>query len=219
MLSLTNMQKARKVCVFLEITIKNHYNESDTGWFEMSNMNNPGREKKAEITGSLPNDLGQVANIICENALQDAKAQLHPLLRNADLPRLGQRVEFVKAFKLALERQIARRLALWQPDVQAVFQFEESWMESRNSWDGSIHLLVKVPRLSDAIKVMGKALDKSLVKYLKQLGWQSFQKRQTVLEVQQVTPDELRHGISYGAMFYAVYSVPVEVWPQRRRSR
>ena len=66
-------------------------------------------------------------------------------------------------------------------------------------------------------KVLGNALDKSLLKYLKQLGWASFQKRQTVLEVQQVTTDELRHGISYGAMFYAVHSVPVKVWPQRRR--
>lgn len=184
----------------------------------MSNMNNPGREKKVESAGSLPNNLGQVADKICENALEDAKAQMHPLLRNAELQRLGQRVEFVKAFKSALERQIAQRLALWQPDVQAVFQFEESWMESRNSWDGSIHLLVKVPRLSDAIKVIGKALDKSLVKYLKQLGWQRFQKRQTILEVQQFTPDELRHGVSYGAMFHAVYSVPVKVWPQKRRS-
>jgi len=166
----------------------------------------------------LPNDLSQAANKICETALEDAKAQIHPLLRSAELHRLGQRVEFVKAFKLALERRVAQKLALWRPDVQAVFQFDESWMESRSTWDGSIHLLVKVPRLSSAIKGMGKALDKSLLKYLKQLGWQRFQKRQTILEIQQFTPDELRHGISYGAMFYAVYSVPVKVWPQTRRA-
>ena len=90
-------------------------------------------------------------------------------------------------------------------------------MESRNFWDGSIHLLVKVPRLSNAVRVMGKVLDRSLVKTLKQLGWERFQKRQTVLEVQQVTADELRHGISYGAMFHAVHSVPVKVWPRKRR--
>lgn len=184
----------------------------------MRNINSRGWERKVEQTVPLPKDLGQLTNKLCESAIEDAKAQMHPLLRSADLHRLGQRAEFVKAFKLALERRIAQRLALWQPDVQAVFQFEESWMESRNSWDGSIHLLVKVPRLSNAIKLMGIALDKSLLKYLKQLGWTRFQKRQTVLEVQQVTPYEIRHGISYGAMFYAFYSVPVKVWPLNRRS-
>jgi hypothetical protein len=152
-------------------------------------MTNRGWEHKEELVVSFPNDLSQV----------------------------GERVEFVKAFKRALERRIAQRLALWQPDVQAVFQFEESWMESRNSWDGSIHLLVKVPRLSNAMKGMGKALDKSLLKFLTQLGWTCFQKRQTVLDVQQVTLDELQHGIGYGAMFSAVHSVPVKVWPQKRR--
>lgn len=178
----------------------------------MNSMNQQGWEQLP-----LPKDLGLIANKICESALEDAKAQVHPLLRNADLHRLGQRIEFVKAFKLALEQRIAQRLAVWQPDVQAVFQFEESWMESRKNWDGSIHLLVKVPRLSNAIKAMGKNLDRNLVKTLKHFGWTRFQKRQTVLEIQQVTPEELRHGIGYGAMFQAVYSVPVRVWPLKRR--
>ena len=184
----------------------------------MRNVNNQGWGDRIEPIVPLPNDLSQVANRLCETALEDAKAQMHPLLRSADFRRLGQRMEFVKAFKFALERRIAQMLALWQPDVQAVFQFEESWMENRSAWDGSIHLLVRVPRLSNAIKLIGKALDKSLLKTLKQLGWARFQKRQTVLEVQQVTSEELLHGVSYGAMFYAVYSVPVKVWPMKRHS-
>lgn len=183
----------------------------------MSSTNHWGWEQQERLIPP-PTEIGQVANKLCESALEDAKAQLHPLLRSADLNRLGQRPEFVQAFKQALEQRIAQKLAAWLPGVQAIFQFEESWMESRKSWDGSIHLLVKVPRLSDAIKLMGKSLDKSLVKNLKQLGWPRFQKRQTVLDVQQVTASELRHGLSYGAMFYAVYSVPVKVWPVKRRS-
>jgi hypothetical protein len=183
----------------------------------MSNMNKWGREELGEQSFPLPKDLGQVADKLCETAIEDARAQMHPLLRSADLHRLGKRVEFVKAFKLALEQRVAQRLATWQPDVQAIFQFEESWMESRAAWDGSIHLLVKVPRLSNTIKMIGKSLDKSLVKTLKRLGWERFQKRQNVLEVQQVTAEEMRHGISYGAMFYAVHSVPIKVWPLKRR--
>jgi hypothetical protein len=55
------------------------------------------------------------------------------------------------------------------------------------------------------------------MKYLQQLGWSRFGKRQSILEIQQVTPNELRHGVSYGAMFFAVHNVPVKVWPPNRR--
>ena len=184
----------------------------------MSKIAKRGWDKQDAQAVPLPKNIGQVTDKLCERALEDAKLELHPLLRTADIHRLGQRVEFVKAFKLALERRIAQWLALRQPEVQAVFQYDESWMESRSAWDGSIHLLVKVPHLSNTIKVMGNALDRSLVRYLRQLGWNRFQKHQSVLEVQQVTTDEMRRGISYGAMFYAVHSVPVKVWPLKRRS-
>ena len=98
--------------------------------------------------------------------------------------------------------------------MQAVFAYDATRMENVETWDGSIHLLVKVPRLSDAIKLLGKKLDKNLVKCLKKLGWQRIQTQQSVLEVQQVTPNELRHGVGYGAMFWAVYTAPVKIWPR-----
>jgi len=162
-------------------------------------------------------DFRQAANDICEKALNDAKEKLHPLLRNTELHQLRQRKEFIQAFKLALEKCIAQKLASWQPNVQAVFRFDESWMETRDkSWDGSIHLLVKVPRLSNAIKMIGKRLDQSLTRCLQQLGWSRFLKYQSILEIQQVTPNELRHGVSYGAMFCAVYSVPVKIWSPKK---
>ncbi len=164
---------------------------------------------------SEPKDFLQVANSVCENALNDAKTQLHPLLRNVEFDRLDRREEFVRAFKLALEKRIAQIVTTWQPGVQAVFQFDESWMATRKPWDGSIHLLVEVPRLSSAIKAFGKKLDQNLVSSLKGLGWSRFRKRQSILEIQQVTPNKLRHALSYGAMFCAVYSLPVKVWPQR----
>lgn len=179
----------------------------------MRNVNQWGGEKSTRRMPSPASDFGQVANELCEKALNDAKEQLHPLLRSVEVERLDQRSDFLEAFKNALEKRIARKLAVWQPGVQAVFKFDETMMENMRNWDGSIHLLVKVPRLSQAVKALGKTLDKALVKYLKQLDWSRFRTRQSILEVQQVTPNELRHGISYGAMFYAVYTVPVKVWP------
>jgi hypothetical protein len=185
----------------------------------MNDVNDQGGQGLVESVIPTPNDFSHVADDLCEKALEDAKEQLHPLLRNTELDRLRKRSEFVQAFKLALERRIAQKMAAWQPEVQAVFKFDETWVENREYWDGSLHLLVKVPRLSNAIKMFGKKLDRSLTRYLQQLGWSRFRKRQSVLEIQQVTPNELRHGVSYGAMFSAVYNVPVKVWPPRRQMR
>jgi hypothetical protein len=182
----------------------------------VSDVNNRGWGGSADAVIPAPNDLGQVANDLCEEALNDAKAQLHPLLRDVELDRLDQRSEFIQAFKSALEKRIARKLAVWQPGIQAVFTFDQTLAENREAWDGSVHLLVKVPRLSDAIKALNKKLDQSLVKYLKQLGWSRFRKHQSILEIQQVTPNELRHGISYGGMFCSVYNAPVKIWPPKR---
>lgn len=163
------------------------------------------------------NNFTHVANELCEKALNDAKTELHPLLRSENVNRLEKRKQFLEAFKSALEKHIAKRLALWQPSIQSVFRFDHSHALKESSWDGNIHLLVKVPQLSNAIKSLGKSLDKSLIKYLaRQLGWSRFQGQESILDIQQVTVSELRHGLSYGAMFYAVYSVPVKVWPLKK---
>jgi hypothetical protein len=182
----------------------------------MRDINRWLEQKPAEYQVPAPKDFGQIATNLCENALKDAKEQLHPLLRDARLERLDERPEFIKAFKPALEQRIARKLAAWYPGVQAVFQFDETRIENPESWDGSIHLLAKVPRLSETLKILGRRLDRSLVKYIRGLNWPRFQTRQSILEVQQVTLNELRHGTGYGALFAAVYTVPVKVWPKSR---
>jgi hypothetical protein len=174
---------------------------------EMSHVNTE------QLELSISKDLERVTNVLCEKALNDAREKVHPLIRSNALDRLEKRSEFVQAFKLALEHRLAKKLALWHPGVQAVFKFDGSWMESRAAWDGSIHLLVKVPRLSNVIQALGSRLDRCLLKYLKKLGWSRFQTKRSFLEIQQVTPTEVRQGISYGAMFWAVHSVPVRVWP------
>jgi hypothetical protein len=179
----------------------------------MNALNNSGWGKHVEYADHPRVEFAQAANALCAKALEDARARLHPLIRSTDVRLLSQRTEFVQVFKRSLELRIAQKLAAWQPGVQAVYSYDESWMESRERWDGSIHLLVKVPRLLSAVRSLGKNLDKSLVEHLKQLGWSRFQKRHSVLDVQQVTSSELRHGIGYGAMFSAVHSRPVKVWP------
>jgi len=186
------------------------------GWYEMNWIGAWQRERPAQAVVPAVKDWNRVANDIFERALSDAKGQLHPLLREKEIYQLRKRHEFVEEFKLGLERSIAQKIARLYPGVQAIFRFDESWMEARKRWDGTLHLLVQVPRLSNGIKIFGKKLDHTLTSRLKQLGWSRFHERDSILEVQQVTADELRHGIGYGAMFYAVYSVPVKIWQGKR---
>lgn len=174
------------------------------------------RESPAQAGVPVIKDWNRVANDIFEMALNDAKGRLHPLLREKEIFQLRKQNEFVEEFKLGLERNIAQKIARLYPVVQAIFRFDESWMEARRRWDGTIHMLVQLPRLSNGIKIFGKELDHSLTSRLKQLGWSRFRERSSILEVQQVTANELRHGIGYGAMFYAVYSAPVKIWQAKR---
>jgi hypothetical protein len=170
------------------------------------------------ITRDVPvtKPVAQAAKEVCEKALNDAKEKLHPLSRNVGVNRLDKRSEFLQAFRSALEHRIAKTLAVWQPTVQSVFRFDDVHATHDPAWDGKIHLLVKVPYLSDALKTFGKNLDRYLLGYMRQLGWSRFQRQPSILDIQQVTLNELRHGTGYGAMFYAVYSVPEKVWPAKR---
>jgi hypothetical protein len=179
----------------------------------MSNVNSDQWENAIEYSIPTSEELEQVAKVLCERTLNDAKIHLHPLLQNIELDRLDQRPEFLKAFKCALEHKIAQKMATWYPGIQAVFRFDVKPTKNTEDWDGSIHLLVKVPQLTKQVEALGKKLDSSLVIYLKQLNWQRFQECQSILDIQQVTPNELSHGIGYGAMFYAVYTAPVKLWP------
>ena len=82
---------------------------------------------KQEVMEGLIKDsyaFRQGSSELCEKALIDAKTQLHPLLQQVDLERLGQRREFVQAFKHSLEVVVAERIALWLPWVKVVYRFD-----------------------------------------------------------------------------------------------
>lgn len=180
----------------------------------MINIKNRRPEESLQHVVPDPNDFRQVANDLCKEALDDARIKLHPLLQSVELDRLDRRCEFLQAFKFALEQRIAQQLASWQPDVQAVFKFDGPLTQKKGCWDSTIHLLVMVSQPSNTMQALGQMLDRNLVKRLKQLSWSRFRKSQSIVDIQQVTPNEVRLGLSYGAMFYSVYTAPVKVWPQ-----
>jgi hypothetical protein len=185
---------------------------------KMSDIDNRRLDKLGQYAVPPTKEIDKGVNRLCQRALAEAKHQLHPLLQNIELNRLDQRREFLQTFKFALEQQIARTLVVWYPDIQAIFRYDATPNKNTEDWDGTIHLLAKVPRLSKQLKALSNKLDNGLVKCIKRWNWSRFDKSQTILDVQQVTPNELRHGTGYGAMFCAVYTVPVQVWPLDSRA-
>jgi len=182
----------------------------------MRKIENFCEQEGLENANTNSNELRQAANDLCEKALSNAKSKLHPLLQQVELECLDQRCDFVQAFKRALEEEIARKLVMWQPCVQAVYKFDAPVGVNTNCWDSTIHLLVIVPQLMDTIKSIGTKLDRNILKRLKRLGWSRFQNSRSVIEVQQVTTLEVRRGLSYGAMFLSLYAAPVKIWPTVR---
>jgi hypothetical protein len=112
-----------------------------------------------------------------------------------------------------LEREIAQKIVLWLPCVKVVYKFDASRKKRLEEWDNTIHLLVLVPQLIPLIKELGTMLDVAFLTSLKHLPWSRFQDSKFVIEIQQVTLKEIRHGICYGAMFFSYYAAPSQVWP------
>jgi hypothetical protein len=185
------------------------------GKAKVSKNNGYSRQEVIEDLFEGPFAFGQAAEELCEKALMDAKTQLHPLLQQVNLVKLDQRHEFVEAFKHALERVIAERIGLWLPSVKIVYTFDPPRGSSTECWDYRIHLLILVPRLLPSINELGAMLDYEVLGRLKRLYRSRFQDSKSVIEIQQVTPYEIRHGVCYGAMFYSFYTAPSQVWPVR----
>ena len=80
-------------------------------------------------------------------------------------------------FRVVTNMLIARKLATWQTRVQSVFRFDQTRRPPGIPWDGSIHLLAKVPRVSKTIQAWGQTLNKSLLLCFRALGWSCFQER------------------------------------------
>jgi hypothetical protein len=111
----------------------------------MRGIDNDRGENAIEYDIPTSEELEQVAKVLCERALNDAKSQLHPLLQTIELDRLDQRPEFLRVYKCVLKHKISQKLAAWHPGIQTIFSYEGTPFENMEDWHGSIYLLVKIP--------------------------------------------------------------------------
>lgn len=190
-----------------------------TFWRNRAKAANKHRFYVPEVADCFPrnaDEFRQIVGELCGHAQKVAIGQLHPLLQRVDLEKLGHRYEFLEVFKQTLESEIAQKIVQWLSSVKTVYRFDASRKNRLEEWDNTIHLLVLVPQLVPSIKELGAILDDTFLTALKHLAWSRFQDSKSVIEIQQVTPEEIRHGVCYGAMFFSYYAAPSQVWPEGR---
>jgi hypothetical protein len=157
--------------------------------------------------GLLETDLvrpSRLAERIREEAIMAAWAGDPELAHAVGRAGLISHPRFLPAFKLALAASVACTLGEHDAQVRAVYAYDSA--------DALLHLLVIVGRPSAALTMFVASLDRALAASLDELSLAVGHRRVSVLDVNLITPKEVRLGIGPAALLSAVYHPPLAVW-------
>ena len=168
------------------------------------------------ITFQVP-ALDEVAETIRDNALASARVKLWEPERSADLAALLCRADFLDYFKYGLASGVARTLAASDPNVQAVYVYDPSTNADSDSGedmpqDATVHLLLRVTQSSAALEAYIVALDRALAASLIALPSPRFAQRESILDVNSVSDDDVRRGVNYAGLLAGVFAPPLNIW-------
>ncbi len=113
--------------------------------------------------------------------------------------------DFAEAFKHALASGVARALAENDKFVQTIYAYEPTAADR-----ATIHLLVLVTRPSAALEAFIATVNRALVTQLQNMGQPA--PRESVLDVNVFTQEEVRRGVGYGALLHSVSPPPQTLW-------
>ncbi len=161
-------------------------------------------------------NLERLAGGIRDSAVESARNSLHPLLRHLEVALLGRRPDFVSTFYESLAVTVSRALSRMDSHLLAVFRFS-----SRRETDPAtnvphpgvpLHLLAITDDLEATQRLPLVGLDRALQSNLRRLGWPRFAGNARLLDINLLTPRELRRGVGYAGLFSAFYSLPHRIW-------
>lgn len=161
--------------------------------------------------------LHELAQKICDDAVNQAYTKLTPIQQNLSLKHLFQQHDFIKSFKYNLARGVAQTLALHDKRVQAVHLFEPSLnpdaeVSGELAFEATIHLLVVVETPSAALNAFVTSLDHGLSHCLGHLPSTLFTQRPLILDVNLVTKEAVERQRGLGAMLSSVFAPPLKLW-------
>jgi hypothetical protein len=124
--------------------------------------------------------------------------------RQEGISRLTHEPGFLSPFTLGLAAQAARVLGASEPRVLAAFTYDLS--------DHVIHLLVLVDEFSSGLEDFVREFDQALTHSIDALRMPDCFECTSVLDVHQVTPQDVRLGIGMAGLLSSVANAPLRVW-------
>jgi hypothetical protein len=152
---------------------------------------------------------GAVARVLSDrHTLADSESLLEVELRHPAA---------VEALKDGLARGVARALAAHDPQVLKVYAYDPSANPDNEAGDDrqldvTLHLLVVVTAPSAALQAFIAALDRTLTESLKDLPAPIFQIRESILDINLLTPKEIQDRKGYAGLLTSVFAPAIEIW-------
>ena len=169
--------------------------------------------KETKVSGPCLDDM---AETIRADALTLAREKLGLPQHGSNLVSLLRQPGF-DYFKYGLAMGVSNALAANDPNVQAIYAYDpstnaDSETEEEITPDATVHLLVQVTMPSAALQAFIASLDRALLASLKDLPSPRFAQRESVLNVNLITEDDIRHGANFAGLLSGVFAPPLKIW-------
>lgn len=118
-------------------------------------------------------------------------------------------------FQYALAHEVARYIAGFDDEVQAVYLYEyeatpEDTIFAKPQAAATVHLIVHARRTTEALGALMAALDRALAHgFAERAGLPEVQH---LLDAQTVDDGEMERGKGYAALLNSVYRRPIKIW-------
>jgi len=163
----------------------------------------PEREQIVEHAYA-PTHFSEVVETILERAFDMVRAHVPALKGTANLETMAKRPDFAGPFRCALAIELAKVIGADNPDVRTVFAYDLA--------EPNLHLVALVSRPTFGHSAYIHALDQALCDRMKDLRVPDCSARTGLLDVQFVTPQDVRLGIGVSGLLSTVRTAPVRVW-------
>jgi hypothetical protein len=171
------------------------------------------QETGVRQTNFQMNYLDEVAETIRDDAIAQARKKLGAARPREDLDSLLNRLDFFDYFKYGLASGVVNVLTSYDPYVQAVYLYDPSANPDDETVgellrDASVHLYVLVTAQTRELMALISAFDRALTASLKELPSSRFAQRDSILDVNLVTGEDVRCG----AVLSGIFASPLKIW-------
>jgi hypothetical protein len=163
-------------------------------------------------------ELAEVAEKIRDNALDFAKMKLPPVKRDQNLEELFQQRNFTCDFKHGLVEGVCETIGEYDGKVLESYCFDPDANPDCQSGDeipldGTINIILVVESKTAGLDALITSLDRGLTQALKELPIPSLVSYDSVLNIIQVTQNDVEKRKGYAALLSSLYVRALKVWP------